>query len=152
MSENGSDRIRLGYADDQLLATKIVVADMDASLSFYRDVLGLRELTCPILQDVSRDSSGNQVRANLNASGSASDTFLVLLKGVPPPREYSRLICLVVKIKELGRTLERVNAAGAELASNQVEFKGLLGLLVRDPDGYTVELNQVDVADCRERV
>ncbi|HXR45618.1 MAG TPA: VOC family protein [Pseudolysinimonas sp.] len=125
--------------------THITVNDVDASIAFYRDALGLE-----IIQDVS--SGGHRwltfgtdsqpglgiVLSDPHAGRSAADGDALqelLTKGVLPN--------IVFSSDDVDAAFERVRASGAEVLQEPVEQGwGPKDCAFRDPSGNTVRISQ----------
>jgi catechol 2,3-dioxygenase-like lactoylglutathione lyase family enzyme len=123
----------------------ITVNDLDESLAFYRDVLGLE-----VRNDVGSDgyrwvTLGSTSQPDLELvlsvphagrSQADGDTFQQLLtKGVLPN--------IVFRTDDVDATFEAVRAAGAEVLQEPIDQPwGPRDCAFRDPSGNTVRFNQ----------
>jgi glyoxylase I family protein len=114
------------------------VADLDAALAFYRDLLGLE-----VVVRLGPDDSGpdGSIAAGLNIAGMLvpGGTMLELVEGMQAPRPGSTVVALnVVDLKAAQREVE---AAGVTPAMPPTEVTpGITMMFLTDPDGRTVEL------------
>ena len=136
----------------------ITVADLDRSVAFYRDVLGLTVLD---VFDRTTDDIGEIVGypgarlriAMLRAPGDAARLELIqyLAPSGTPTRPETHdpatgHVCF--EAKDIHAVHARLVAAGFPARSDgpveitQGPHRGTLAMYVRDPDGYTVELFQ----------
>lgn len=147
--------------------TTLVVRDVDASLAFYRDALGLKVVYDQVITRPGRpeDPPGSERRMRL-ALLRANDDFvgvIGLLEYTSPrlpdaPNDAKRPgigdVILVINASDLDRRFERVKATpGVRVASEpqltqypSPDGKGTIPVRVSavwDPDGYFVELNQL---------
>jgi catechol 2,3-dioxygenase-like lactoylglutathione lyase family enzyme len=147
--------------------TTLVVSDVDASLAFYRDALGLKVVYDQMITRPGRpeDPPGTERRMRL-ALLRANDDFvgvIGLLEYTSPrlpdvPNEAKRPgigdVILVINASDLDRRFERVKATpGVRVASEpqlteypSPDGKGMIPVRVSavwDPDGYFIELNQL---------
>jgi len=138
--------------------TAIVVANTDASVRFYRDLLGLRiagkSLNYGPEQERLNNVPGARLRiTSLRAAAGPGIEFLEYLKprdGRPAPSdEHSNDLVhwqTVVASTEVEAVAARLAAAGVRFVSHgvvQVEDRALgfqRGLLVRDPDGHVLQV------------
>ena len=136
----------------------VTVADLERSLKFYRDLLGLEEMfvvdrTDPDLGRIVGYPDCRIRIAFLQVPGGS--TRLELLQYLAPrgtPRGYESRdpgtghVCL--RVEDIRDLHERLAAAGVECRSDapveitQGPNRGAFALYCRDPDGYTVELRQ----------
>jgi len=118
--------------------TNFRVKDLDASLGFYRDVLGLEPFG---LEEYHR---GERSIVSLRVTGD------FILHMTPDP-EFERgsaggydHLALVVEEAEPDELAERLRESGVEVEKQFESISGARGegpaLYVRDPDGYRVEL------------
>jgi catechol 2,3-dioxygenase-like lactoylglutathione lyase family enzyme len=114
------------------------VRDLDASLSFYRDVLGLEPFG---LEEYHR---GERPLVSLRIT----EDFILHLT---PDPEFERVptggydhLALVVEGAEPDELVERLRKTGVEVERQFESITGARGegpaLYVRDPDGYRIEL------------
>ncbi len=123
----------------------IRVADLDRSLHFYSDVLGLREI------HRSQRPDGSVSLLALRAGNSI--LFLQPSPGYPVPQETNqdRLdhFALEIEAQEPESLVATLREAGVEIVEGPVKRFGAHGhgtsVYVRDPDGYKVELKQYNL-------
>lgn len=147
-----------------LKRTTLIVADLERSLRFYRDALGMS-----VWYDDEVMLSGRGL-----AAGQAGDrTRLVIMKAVDPaigmigllqwtepplpapPRERDRLgigdVVFVMQTDDVLEVHRRLQACGARIFAEPYEFevRGADGRMLQmtsisfwDPDGYFFEMNQ----------
>lgn len=114
------------------------VADLDAALAFYQDLLGLE-----VVVRLDPDDSGpdGSIAAGLNIAGMLlpGGTMLELVEGMQEPRAGSTVVALnVADVKAAHREVE---AAGVTPAMPPTEVTpGITMMFLTDPDGRTVEL------------
>ena len=114
------------------------VADLDAALAFYRDLLGLE-----VVVRLDPDESGpdGSIAAGLNIAGMLvpGGTMLELVEGMQEPRSGSTVIAL--NVADLKAAQREVEAAGVTPAMPPTEVTpGITMMFLTDPDGRTVEL------------
>ena len=118
--------------------TNLRIKNLDASLDFYRDVLGLEPFG---LEEYHR---GERPLVSLRVT----EQFILHL--IPDP-EFERgsnegydHLALVVEDAEPDELAEQLRKSGVEVEKQFESISGALGegpaLYVRDPDGYRVEL------------
>jgi glyoxylase I family protein len=123
----------------------IAVSDMEASLPFYRDVLGLAvffdlELEGPSMEVVTgeRGARGRMV------GGMLGGTVIELLEFAhrslratsEPTLGYTNIS---LSVSDIDATLAAVTAAGYTPEQQPVEIGGVRMFFVRDPDGTPIE-------------
>ncbi len=106
------------------------VRDLDASLHFYRDILGLEDIPRP----------------NMGISGAwlGAGNSQVHLIGIPdgadvgaPPKSLSPLAChQAFAVEDYQKTVDHLKANGLEVMETNSE-RGQMW--VKDPDGYIIE-------------
>jgi catechol 2,3-dioxygenase-like lactoylglutathione lyase family enzyme len=110
-----------------------LVDDLDASIAFYRDLLGCEQIPRPALQ-----SQGVWLR-----TGGTEVHLITREKDGPGPRATSPDIAYVNHIAflvtDLGAVTARLARAGCEVAQGD---PGLPQAFVLDPSGNLLELNQ----------
>ncbi|MGE0352294.1 MAG: VOC family protein [Gemmatimonadales bacterium] len=139
--------------------TAIVVRDTEASLAFYRDVLGLRVAGESENYGTEQEHLNNVFGARLRITGLRAARgpgieFLEYLaprdgRPMPPDERASDLIHWQtgMAVRDMGEAWRALRAARARFVSpGPVMVAGELGfrtgLLVRDPDGHVVRLTQ----------
>lgn len=150
-----------------LRRTTLIVRDMEESLAFYRDALGMtvqydQELTSPGLSDRYGDDGENRSRL---AFVQAENEFIGVIglwqfldqtekdRAAPKPAEFTPgEIVFVFNTTTLKETFARAAASPGvtvlsapqerRYPSPAGEIRTLVSMLV-DPDGYIVELNEV---------
>jgi len=123
----------------------IAVSDMDASLPFYRDVLGLAvffdvELEGPSMEVV----TGEPGARGRMVGGMLGGTVVELLEFAHRSfRAISELTLgytnISLSVRDIDETLASVGAAGYEPEQQPVEIGGVRMFFVRDPDGTPIE-------------
>ena len=145
----------------------ITVKDLDASIGFYHDVLGLQFSNEP-----SPWFEGEELSRGVGVPGAAlrqvsllvGDTTIELLEYKAPPSETERpLISNSLGASHVAFLVEDIGAAKAELEAKGVSFysdvnvvdDGVLAgwrwVYFEDPDGYPLELVQVAYYNADER-
>ncbi|MDP8924098.1 MAG: VOC family protein [Chloroflexota bacterium] len=138
--------------------TGITVTNLDRSLGFYRDLLGLKVRLTMVRDtpDIGEVVGYPGARIKIAFVGVPGDTVVVeLLEYLEPhgaPRDPETRnpaaghVCF--DVEDIHAIYERLAGAGVHVRSNgPVELKqgvnkGAFALYCRDPDGYTVELRQ----------
>lgn len=152
-SESGPSKLRLqmGSRQEELLLAKVVVSNIKRSYRFYSEVVGLKlvELPFPMLDIETIDSTPSPlIEVSMNFTGDAADPFIVLLKkkGAEPVREHARLTYLGLKVSDVESVMKRALAAGSEVEMPIFRSDDYTVGMIRDPDGYIVQLLQVESA------
>jgi lactoylglutathione lyase len=111
------------------------VADVDRALSFYTGLLGMQErLRIPL---------GNGVNEVVLAFPESKGPGVILMwdekRAAPYDRgdAYSRL---VVRVSDVNGATQALRSAGVSVVTEPTDAPGLRYSMVRDPDGYIVEL------------
>ena len=137
--------------------TGFTVSDMERSLGFYRDVLGLRVVrrqtgTAPYLAQVTGFDGVVLETALLQPADGGSMLELLQYVSHPAPptdratnRPGNGHLCF--KVDDLRDACAELRRRGVTLISDPAEITagahaGGLAVYVRDPDGFTVELYQ----------
>jgi glyoxylase I family protein len=111
-----------------------VVKDLDASLAFYRDKLGLKEAFDFI------NDKGQRTGVYLQAGGR---TFIELFKGAPlPPAENQSYRHMCLEVGDIAKTAANLRAAGLELSDPKLGSDHSWQAWLSDPDGNRIELHQ----------
>ena len=147
--------------------TTLIVRDVDRSLVFYRDALGLKVIYDQVITRPGRpeDPPGTERKMRL-ALLRANDSFVGVIglleytepRLPDPPNEAKRpgigQVILVINARDLDQRFERVRGTpGVHVASEpqlteypSPDGKGTIAVRVSavwDPDGYFIELNQL---------
>ena len=138
--------------------TGFTVSDMERSLAFYRDLLGMKVVAQQVgaADYVGRMTGfpGVAIKIAFLKADEESEHLLELLEyvshpGEPTARETNRPgnghICVIVD--DIQALYERLQQAGVVSQSEPVAVTagvnaGTWAVYVRDPDGFTVELHQ----------
>jgi glyoxylase I family protein len=123
----------------------IAVTDMETSLRFYRDVLGL-----DVFFDVELDGSpmevvtGEKGARGRMAGGMLGGTVVELLEFAhrsfaKPTETMLGYTNISLSVRDLDATLAAVTAAGVHPEQQPVEIGGVRMFFVRDPDGTPIE-------------
>lgn len=136
----------------------LTVRDLDASLAFWRDDLGLRELGRGVVEwehldrIVGLDGTTIEWAELAFPGGGVLELFTYRRPaGDPLPsggvnRPGTTHICL--EVDEIERVVERLTAAGYQARSRELvtiprgDYKGFKCIYFLDPDGVTLELNE----------
>ena len=135
-----------------------IVADLDKSLAFYRDVIGLQPNAPPRPFDgnVAIMRLGNTLNAQsrfvaLRVPGSPIGVELIEYKDIErtpanPRFQDPGAANLIVRVRELDAVLDRVKKSGAKIVT-VTGVPATIGnggrvMFIQDPDGFVVELVQ----------
>ncbi len=144
-------RTPIGTAAPLVLLAKFTVSDLPKSYDFYTRVIGLKPATAPGQQTPAAPVPANPsqpafIEIPLNYSGSLVDPFFVLVqqRGMKPARQAARMVWIGFKVADAPAAVQRVREAGFEVIREaSPAAPGVMSIgIVRDPDGYTVELIQ----------
>lgn len=133
---------QLGSAPAELLLAKVTVSNLERSLDFYIRIVGLKRAGAPPNAGPPTPSRPGFTEVPLNFTGSLKDPFFVLVRedGFTPTPASARLTIIGFKVTDSRATLERVRAAGFPVHREPWALAGGIYGMVRDPDGYVVEL------------
>lgn len=139
-------QIRLGTRASEVMVTKLVVSDLHRSLDFYTQVIGLKEFTLPGIARPAIDDPKAGGSLYLNFSGSPSDPFLALVKraDVVPTAESVKVAMVCFKVPSTREVVKRAREAQVSVVLEPREFMGVVVAIIRDPDGYEIELNEAE--------
>lgn len=138
--------VRLGSKPQEVYLAKITVADLQKSLDFYTNIVGMKLVTVGDVPLPKPPAPGapekDFVEVSLNYSGSMADPMFVLMKrkGRTPTREQAALTGLGFKVADIQATADRAAAAGFK--PNRPFVGPGSALIISDPDGYTLEIMQ----------
>jgi lactoylglutathione lyase len=125
----------------RLLHTMIRVRDLDASLQFYTDLLGMNLLR-------KRDyPTGKFTLAFVGYGDESSNTVIELTHNWDQTEPYnlgSAFGHLAVGVPDVYKTCERLAAAGVKIPrpAGPMAHGGSVIAFIEDPDGYRIELIQ----------
>jgi catechol 2,3-dioxygenase-like lactoylglutathione lyase family enzyme len=133
-----------------------IVEDLDRSLSFYRDVIGLEPGNVrPFGSDPDIMKMGNTLGAQsrlclIRVPGFAMSLVLIEYKDIERRPAHPRFQDpgtgnLVVRVKDLDTIVARVRKAGTRiltLSGAPAEIQGARAIFLQDPDGFIVVLTQ----------
>ena len=125
----------------RLLHTMIRVRDLDASLQFYTDMLGMKLLR-------KRDyPTGKFTLAFVGYGDETSSTVIELTHNWDQAKPYnlgSAFGHLAVGVPDVYKTCERLAAAGVKIPrpAGPMAHGGSVIAFIEDPDGYRIELIQ----------
>lgn len=121
----------------KLLYTGIRVRDLDRSISFYREVMGMRVSRKGTMSHGGRwvelKSPGSHQRLELNWYPSRSKFFT-------PYRRGEELDHLAFRVTNVGRTFQRLVSQGARPEVEPFSEERYEFAFVSDPDGIWIEL------------
>lgn len=120
------------------VSVRYIVDDVDAALSFYRDLLGFTEVMhpAPSFAMLSR----GELRLALSAPSGQGGGGQAMPDGtLPEPGGWNRIM---LEVDDLDATVDALRSAGAGFRNDVVEGIGGRQILVQDPSGNLVELFQ----------
>ena len=118
------------------VATGIVVDDLDRSIAFYTDVVGMQEQRRIDVPDMSL------IEVMMGFAGRRGPALILMRYTDGPPRRYVDIGGkLVVSVADSTAVLEAARAGGGTVSREPKAYPGL-GLIgfITDPDGYTIEV------------
>ena len=144
-----------GEFEQPLLHIGVVVTDLDRSLAFYKNVLGMKETGVINMDADLGEKSGltgglpARVRVlKLEDSGQATEWKLMTFDSVPPPapqrhiQDAAGMRYVSISVNSVAPFLERLRKNNIPLlGQTPVELdKGVYLILFQDPDGIFIEL------------
>ena len=156
-----------------LRRTTFTVRDMDASLAFYRDALGLKVIYDNVIRDprdAKTDEEATQsrrlvfLRANDDYIGILGLLHYTVPKQEPPESQPAPFtmgsVALIFNVKNVDETFARVKEVpGIQVYDEPADvtypsYDGKSTIPVRtstilDPDGHAIEINQLLIDDLR---
>lgn len=149
------------FHPDALHHTSLTVSDLDQSLRFYRDLLGLevvmeQEKRGGYLAKITgyRDAHVRMAQLAIEGQGHRLELFQYLTPGgeltpVEPRNVGMTHVCFLVE--DLHAVYERLLSVGVDFYSEPIELesganRGGYAVYLRDPDGITIELFQLRAA------
>ncbi len=119
------------------LHTRFRVSDMEASLRFYGNVLGLKVI------ERKTSPRGSQL-AFLEAPGSDSEIELCSFPASGRVEVPEDLVHLAFQVESLDECMARLKEAGAPITEGPIETSdGTKFIFTEDPDRYEIELMQM---------
>lgn len=122
----------------RILHTAYFVSDIERSLKFYRDVLGMSEL-----QRFELGEGVHEVILGFPESKGAGVILMWNTSRTTPYQQgdgYSRFVMMV---SDLDAAMAHLTANGVQVTKQATEVGTLRYCMVTDPDGYTIEVLQV---------
>lgn len=144
-------RTPLGTSSAQILLAKFTVSDLPKSYEFYTKIIGLKWALAvgqqqPPAPGPANDSQPAFIEIPLNFSGSLADAFFVIVqqRGSKPTPDIAKMTWVGFKVPDAPAAVRRAKEAGYEVVREAPAVgQGVMSIgIVRDPDGYTVELIQ----------
>lgn len=124
--------------DSSLAAFGVVVEDLERSIRFYTDVIGMKEAHRVDVPDLGLVESIMSFPAGVGSS--------LVLMHFDDGADHSYVDIggkIVVAVDDAVAMTEAARAAGSEVTREPSEYPGFgLIAMVKDPDGYTVEIVQ----------
>jgi lactoylglutathione lyase len=118
----------------KLLHTRMRVSDMDQTISFYTDVLGLEVLERKV-------SPRGSHLAFLKVPNSEELIELTCFPPSGPVRVQEDLVHLAFQVESLDDTIASLNAKGVKITDGPTQTSsGSRFIFIDAPDGYEVEL------------
>ena len=118
----------------KLLHTRMRVSDMDQTISFYTDVLGLEVLERKV-------SPRGSHLAFLKVPNSEELIELTCFPPSGPVRVQEDLVHLAFQVESLDATIASLNAKGVKVTDGPTQTSsGSRFIFIDAPDGYEVEL------------
>jgi catechol 2,3-dioxygenase-like lactoylglutathione lyase family enzyme len=116
---------------------RYIVADVDAALPFYRDLLGFKVDMHPAPGFASLSKDG--VTLYLNAPGAGGAGQDLGEAGKPAPGGWNRI---QIKVGDAAAMARRLREAGYRLRGDVIHGQGGTQVLAEDPSGNPIELFQ----------
>jgi catechol 2,3-dioxygenase-like lactoylglutathione lyase family enzyme len=133
-----------------MATVRYIVNDVDASLAFYRDHLGFREVMHPAPQFamLARDDLRLVLVSPIDASHPGGGSRPMPDGTSQQPGGWNRF---ALEVDDLEATVARLQAAGVAFRSDIITGIGGKQALAQDPSGNLVELFQPVLPEARER-
>ncbi|QGP81111.1 VOC family protein [Sphingobium sp. CAP-1] len=118
--------------------TKIVVADLDRAVSFYRDAIGLKLLS----RFVAAGGDYAQEEAVMAARGRRDGPLLMLIRYLERPVPPPGAAWTGFAVDDLRATIDRVRKAGGKVVvpTHDLPQYAIRVAVVADPHGHLIEL------------
>ncbi len=120
----------------RFLHTMIRVGDLERSIKFYTELLGMKELRRRDVPD------GKYTLAFVGYEGDPAEVELTYNYGVEKYEQGSAFGHLAVAVPSAAEACERIRASGGKVTreAGPVKFGTTVIAFVEDPDGYKIEL------------
>jgi lactoylglutathione lyase len=122
----------------RILHTAYFVADIDRSMKFYCDVLGMKE--------VQRFDLGDGVKEVIVAFPESKGAGVILMWNTKRSASYQHgdgYSRFVMMVSDLDAALAHLVANGITISKQPTDVGALRYIMVKDPDGYTIEVMQL---------
>ena len=120
------------------VSVRYIVHDVDDALEFYRDQLGFDVVMRP--NEYFAMLSRGELRLVLSRPGGGPGGGQAMPDGTQPvPGGWNRI---QLEVGDLAATVERLRAAGAHFRNDIVIGVGVKQILVEDPSGNLIELDE----------
>jgi catechol 2,3-dioxygenase-like lactoylglutathione lyase family enzyme len=120
------------------VSVRYIVHDVDDALEFYRDQLGFNVVIRP--NEYFAMLSRGELRLVLSRPGGGPGGGQAMPDGTQPaPGGWNRI---QLEVDDLAATVERLRAAGARFRNEIVVGVGVKQILVEDPSGNLVEIDE----------
>jgi lactoylglutathione lyase len=122
----------------RILHTAYFVADIERSLKFYRDVLGMQEQ-----QRFNLGGGVEEVILTFPDSKGAGVILMWNTKRTTPYQygdSYSRVVMMV---SDLDSAVRHLRTHGVAFSKESIDAQGLRYCIIQDPDGYAIEVLQL---------
>jgi catechol 2,3-dioxygenase-like lactoylglutathione lyase family enzyme len=120
-----------------MVSVRYVVTDVDAAVEFYTTLLGFEVRMRPAPGFAALERGG--LRLLLNAPGAGGAGQAMPDGSVPEPGGWNRF---QIEVDDLSAMVDRLRARGARFRNEIVTGNGGRQILVEDPSGNPVELNE----------
>ncbi|WP_309646066.1 VOC family protein [Phenylobacterium sp.] len=117
------------------VSVRYIVADVDAAVAFYRDMLGF-EVVMQAGPGFAMLSRG-PLRMLLNRPGAGGAGQSMPNGDAPAPGGWNRI---QLEVRDLDAEVERLRAAGSRFRNEIVQGNGGKQILIEDPSGNPIEL------------
>lgn len=119
----------------ETVSVRYIVADMDAAVGFYRDLLGF-EVDIQAGPGFARLRRG-ALRLLLNRPGAGGAGQSMPSGEAPAPGGWNRI---QLQVRDLQAEVERLKTAGGRFRNEIVQGNGGKHILIEDPSGNPIEL------------